>query len=480
MPAAQWRPFQRISNAPDRIMTHPSRPAGSGPRLARDVAELMRLGLPVVVARLGVMTMALVDTVMVGRFASDELAFLSIALVPLNPMIITALGLLLGTLVITSEVHGAGREAECGAVWRRSLGYAAAIGAAGFLVTTQGSLILAALGQNERLSAEGGRVMLVLGLGLPANLVYITTAFFLEGIKRPLPGMVLMVAANLLNIALNWVLVYGQFGLPALGAAGSAWATTILRFGLAIAACTYVWSMADHARFGIRGPARSDRAAWDRQRRIGYAASASIGAESAAFAILGIFAGWLGALALAAFSIALNVVAIVFMVALGLAGATAVRVAAAQGRGDRCGVVRAGWQGLAVNSAVMAAIGVLLLAAAPALAGFYTLDAHLRVLVTPLIAFVAFILVADGGQAVMANALRGRGETWFPTGLHVLSYIGVMAPAGWLLAFPLGRGVTGLFEAILIASLVSVSLLSLRFAWLARADRRVAVSEDPR
>ncbi|NBC34061.1 MAG: MATE family efflux transporter [Alphaproteobacteria bacterium] len=448
-----------------------------GARLARDVAELMRLGLPVVVARLGVMTMALVDTVMVGRFASDELAFLSIALVPLNPMIITALGLLLGTLVLTSEVFGAGREPACGAVWRRSLGYAAAIGAAGLVVSTQGAAILGALGQSETLSAEGGRVMLVLGLGLPANLIYLTTAFFLEGIKRPLPGMVMMVAANLLNIALNWLLVYGQFGLPAMGAMGSAWATTILRFGLAIAVCSYVWTMADHARFGIRGRIEADRPAWNRQRRIGYAAAASIGTESAAFAVLGIFAGWLGSLALAAFSIALNVVAIVFMVALGFAGATAVRVAAARGREDPHAVARAGWQGLAVNSAVMAAIGTLLLFAAPALAGFYTLDPDLRILVTPLIAFVAFVLVADGGQAVMANALRGRGETWFPTGLHILSYVGVMAPAGWLLALPLDRGVSGLFEAILIASLVSVSLLSLRFAWLARADRRIAEAD---
>lgn len=454
-------------------MRSSSGPARHGPGLARDVAELMRLGLPVVVARMGVMVMTLVDTVMVGRFASEELAFLSIALVPINPIIITALGLLLGTLVLTSETYGAGREAECGAVWRRSLGYAAAIGAAGLLVATQGETILASLGQSERLSTEGGRVMLVLGLGLPANLLYITTAFFLEGIKRPLPGMVMMLAANVLNIALNWVLVYGHLGMPAMGALGSAWATTILRIALAIAACTLVWTMADHARFGIRGPVPADRPAWRRQRRIGYAAAASIGTESTAFAILGIFAGWLGGLALAAFSIGLNVVAIVFMVALGFAAATAVRVAGAKGKGDRPGMVRAGWQGLAVNSAVMAAIGAGLLAIAPALAGLYTLDSALRALATPLIAFVAFILVADGGQAVMANALRGRGETWFPTGLHVLSYVGVMTPLAWVLTFPLDRGVAGLFEAILIASIVSVSLLSLRFAWLARADRRV-------
>lgn len=441
-------------------------------RFGQDLADLMRLAGPVIVARMGVMVLVLVDTIMVGRFSSDELAYLSIGLIPLNPLIITALGLLLGTLVLTSEAYGAGDEHRCGAVWRRSLLYAGVIGLGGLALSTQGPAILTALGQSQEFATEGSEVMWIIGLGLPFNLIYIATAFFLEGIKRPMPGMIAMIIANLANIALNWVLVYGHFGVPPLGAVGSAWATTILRIGLALGACLYVWTMTDHARFGIRGPALPDPRAAARQRRIGYAAAASIGAESASFAVLGVFAGWLGGLALGAYAIALNVLAIAFMVALGVSSATAVQVSAARGQHDQPRMVRSGWLGLGANSAIMALIGVVLWPAAPILAALYTTDVDLRLLAAPLIAFNAWILIADGGQAVMANALRGRGEAWFPTGLHFISYFVVMAPLGYFLAIPLGRGVEGLFEAILIASVVAMSLLSVRFAWLARADIR--------
>jgi MATE family multidrug resistance protein len=119
----------------------------------------------------------------------------------------------------------------------------------------------------------------------------------------------------------------------------------------------------------------------------------------------------------------------------------------------------------------MAAAGGVLLVAAPAIAGIYTTDAALLAVVAPLIAFVAWILVVDGGQAVMANALRGRGDAWVPTVSHAVSYFGVMIPAAWLFAFPLDRGALGLLEGILVASIVSVTLLSGRFLALTRRDR---------
>ncbi len=106
------------------------------------------------------------------------------------------------------------------------------------------------------------------------------------------------------------------------------------------------------------------------------------------------------------------------------------------------------------------------------IAAGYTTDPGLRAAAAPLIAFCAWILIVDGGQGVMANALRGRGETWAPTVLHSISYLGIMIPLAYVLAFPAQRGALGLFEATLVASIVSVSLLSARFAWLGRRDRQ--------
>ena len=433
--------------------------------------ELLRLAAPVVVARLGIMGMQLVDTVMVGRFDSQELAFQAIALVPFQFLVVATLGLLIGTVAVAAQSFGREDFAECGAVWRRSIPYAVVIGLVGLAFCQFGEEFLALSGQTDILASEGGRVVTILGLGLPFYLIYLTTAFFLEGIKRPLPAMIVMIAANALNVALNWILIYGHLGFPAMGAEGSAWATTILRIAMVAALVGYVWFMADHDRFAVRRRASGGWRAGALQRRIGYSSGLSYTAESGSFAIVGLMAGWTGALSLAAFSIALNVIAIVFMVALGFGSATAVRVAVAYGRQDRANVAFAGWSGLAVNSLAMALLGLGMWLGSDVIASAYTVDPMTLLLTAPLIAFAATIVVADGGQTVMLHALRGRGETWAPTILHMISYFAVQVPVAYGLAFTLDRGVQGLFEGILVASIVAIALLSMRFHWLTRPNR---------
>lgn len=439
-------------------------------RLARHASELIRLAGPVVVGRSGIMIMALVDTVMVGRFSTQELAYQGIGQAPVVPLLLAMMGLMLGTLVAAASAYGAGRLEACGAAWRRSLPLALGAGVAAALLCAPGAPLLRALGQTVELSTGGGPVVQILGLGLPAAMVFLTTNFFLEGIKRPLPGMIMVIAANVLNAALNWVLVYGHLGFPAMGAAGSAWATTGVRVFLAAGLVFYVWFMPDHARFGVRVRPGGGWGAWRAQRQIGYAAGASIGVEATAFSVMSVFAGWLGAVPLAAYSIALNLISMVFMVAIGVGSATAVRVGIARGTGSARDVALAGWTGLAVNTVAMAAFGILFAAIPDVLVAAYTADAHLRASTVPVVAFCAWVLVVDGGQGVMANALRGRGETWVPTGLHVFSYFVVMVPVCWVLTFALGHGVMGLFEGILVASIVSALLLSGRFFWLGRRD----------
>jgi MATE family multidrug resistance protein len=299
--------------------------------------------------------------------------------------------------------------------------------------------------------------------------------------------MVVTVVANLLNILLNWIFVWGHLGAPALGAVGSALATAGVRFAMMLALVAYVWSMADHARFGVRRrrPFRwADGAA---QRRIGYGAAIGIGVETTAFGGLTILAGWIGVLALAALSLVFNVVATTFMVALGLASATGVRVGIAAGRGDAQGSARAGWTGLAAVTTVMAFLGVVLALVPDLIAGFYTQDAALLAVAVPLVALCAFLLVPDGGQVVMAHALRGRGDNLAPTLLHVCSYLLLMLPLSWALAFPGGRGTAGLWEGAIVASVFSVAVLALRFAHqnaaatrrLSRHPARAAASAAP-
>lgn len=443
-------------------------------RIRRHVRDLFRLAVPVIIARAGIIVMALTDTLIVGRYSAQELAYLGMGHTPVAVMMGVMVGLLLGTVVVTAQAVGRGEEGTVGAVWRRSLPYALLVGSVVFGICLFGEQFLLLTGQEPDLARGAGHVMAVMAFGMPPAALYLACSLWLEGLKRPLPGMVAMLISNVLNVLLVWVFVWGHFGLPALGAIGAAWSTTALRWLCAFGMIAYVWWHPKRAEWGVRGGFRGWWRQGRDQRRIGYAAGLSNGLEGSAFGALGLFAGWLGAVGVAAYAIGLNLIALPFMCALGLASATSVRVGNAYGAGDRTETTVAGWTGLGVTSAILALVGVGFLLFPGWIAGQFTQDAAVLALTAPVVAFSAWLLVADGGQVVMAQALRGRSDTWVPTALHFISYYAIMMPLGWFLAFPLGRGVLGLFEGIFIASVVSVGFLMARFWWLSRRDGRAA------
>lgn len=437
--------------------------------IGRHLAETIRLAAPVVVTRAGILVMAAVDIAMLGRTDIDQVAFLGIGVAPFTVIAITGIGLLFGTLVMTSHAVGRERLAETGAIWRRSMPYALLLGLLGLILCQFGEALFMATGQTPAIAAGGGAVIAILGYGVPGTLLFTATAFFLEGLRRPVPAMIVMIAANGLNLYFNWLLIFGHGGFPALGAEGAAWATTLARTAMAVLLIGYVWWMADRDGCAVRTPLGRG---WWRQgrayRRFGLASGASHGIESAAFATISFFAGILGPLPLAAYSVQHIVFAVVFMIALGIASATSVRVGIAHGRRDGPNRAMAAWSGFGLTVAVLAAIGGLLVMFPAPITAIFTDNATLAIATAPLIAFCAYALIFDGGQVVIASALRGAGETWAPTAIHMVSYIGVMIPAGWILAFTLNLGALGLIGAIIVASAVSVTLLSIRFVVISR------------
>ncbi|MDH3236810.1 MAG: MATE family efflux transporter [Alphaproteobacteria bacterium] len=439
--------------------------------LSAHLYELMRLATPVIIARAGILTMATADTIMLGHYAAGDLAYYGIGVAPFIVVLLIGIGLLTGTLVMTSHARGAGTPRECGGVWRRSLPYAVLIGITGTVLLQFAEPFFLMLGQSADIAAGGARVTAIAGLALAPTLLSVTTSFFLEGLARPAPGMIVILCGNLLNIVLNWLLIFGHWGLPAMGAEGAILATSLTRLAMAVAAMSYVWWMPGHDAFGVRlRPAGHWWRAGREQWRLGYAAGASQGLETTAFNSLTIMAGILGPVALASYAVVMNVTALIFMLALGLGAATAVRVGAARGAGDRPGIATAGWVGLGAAVAVMGGFATLLYLLPAEVAALYSDEPGMRAALPPLIVLIALVLIPDGGQVVMSFALRGAGDAWMPTASHLISYLGVMMPLAWLLAFPAGRGVPGLIEAIALASVASLTILALRF-WIVTRRR---------
>ena len=443
-------------------------------RLRRHLGELFRLAWPTVISRVGILTIVLADLMMVGQYGTDDLAFFAIGAVPIIPVIVGGVGLMMGTLVLSSNAFGAGDFKACGGVWRHAMPYAALIGVLALVFCSFGELLLTALGQSDEMAARGGDILFILGLGLPFILLYQVSNFFLEGIKRPGPGMVVMVLANIINLGLNWLLIEGHWGAQELGAAGAAWATTACRVFLCVTLVLYVWFLKDRGQFGVRLPAPGGWRGGGVMRRIGYATGLSNAVESGAFASMSVFAGWIGSGAIAAYTVSFNRNAIFFMFALGLGAATSVRVGIAYGRRDWPDLRLAGWTGIGTSTFFMVLFAAALILAPDFFASFYSEDPDLLILAAELITLVGLVLVMDGNQAVAAQALRGMRDVWIPTALQTFCFIGVMVPLGHYLAFDGGLGVHGLVWAIFIATFISFVLLSARFIWVSRAHDRVA------
>jgi MATE family multidrug resistance protein len=448
-----------------------SRVGGASNSVRSDLAELLRLAWPVVFARIGIMTMGLTDALVVGQFSAVQLGYHALGWAPTAVVLTVGLGLLSGVQVMASRAVGEGRLHEAGAVLRRGISYALWIGLASTaLLIIGGPLFLRHAGLAPDLAEGASRALVVFALSLPATALSVAGSSWLEGLGRPKPAMAMMWIANVVNLIVDLLLVPGTFGLPAMGAVGGAWATTASRTALAIVTLVYIARMKDAADLGVFDKPVRDRPREIAQRRIGYGAGASNLFEVAAFASMNIIAGWLGAIAVAAYAAVINVASLVFMVPLGLSTATAVLVGRAYGAGDRAGVTRAALVGFAVAAAFGIIVSLIVWPGAAVIARAFTKDPAALALAASALALSALFLAPDAVQVVVAQALRTRADVLAPTLTHMTSYALVMIPLAAWLAVPEGLGIAGIMWAIILSTFLSAGLLLGRF-WMLSGRR---------
>lgn len=441
------------------------------PQTRQTLRELTHLAWPVVMARLGIMTMGLTDAIVVGHYASRELAYHSLAWAPSSVVLTTAVGLMMGVQVMTARLRGEGRGEEVGAVLRRGLVYALQIGVISMIgLLLLGPFGMVHMGLEDGLAEGAAPVLMIFALSMPAYLISVAAQFFLEGLHRPKAGMVAMWVANAVNLALNIVLVPDLLGLGVDGAAASAWATFGARTALAVFLAIYILRLPEARAWGLFAKPRRDRSVEVEQIRVGIGAGSSNFIEVGAFAAMTLFAGQLGAAETASWAVVINVSAIVFMVPMGLSSATAVLVGRAYGAGDKAGVMRSGLAGIGVVTVLAFLIAIGLWLAARPVVSAYTSDPAILAIAAPALVLATLFFVADAQQVVAAQANRAAGDVVWPTLMHLLSYGIIMIPLGWWLAHRMG--VNGLVWSVIVASVISGVLLTGRFLRVAKRARR--------
>jgi MATE family multidrug resistance protein len=306
--------------------------------------------------------------------------------------------------------------------------------------------------------------MSIVGLSAFPLMVYQTYKQFIEGLSIVKPAMIIAVLANIINAFANWVLIFGKFGFPALGIAGSAWATFASRVFMALAIMMYVMRNEKFKQFDVNFHFRSlNFPIIKKILSLGLPSGFQYFFEVGAFTFAVIMIGWIGANELAAHQIAINLASISFMGVLGISQAVSIRVGNAMGEQDVSKIRKAGFTGIALGASIMSLAGLIFILFNNFLPTLYINDEAVISIASRLIIIAALFQLSDGTQAVGIGVLRGLTDVKGPTIITFVAYWIISLPLAYILAFNFNLGVDGVWIGLLIGLTVSAILLTFRF-----------------
>jgi MATE family multidrug resistance protein len=447
--------------------------------LRTEIRPTLRLAIPLVLAELGWMSMAIVDTMMVGHLPNSATAMGAVSLGS-NIFIVLALfggGLLLGLDTLVSQAFGAGQREDC----HRSLVNAIylSIALTPFLAAPVWLLpsLLGGMQVDPGVLALAIPYSKALVAGLLPLLLYFAVRRCLQAMNMVKPVAFALISANIVNALGNWILVYGKFGVHAMGAVGSGWSTAIARLYMASVLVGYLlWYDRKHRTELLKTPVEIDLPRIRRLITLGFPAAMQFTLESGVFALVTALIARLGAVPLASHQIALNTVSFTYMVPLGVASAAAVRVGQALGRKDPRGAGDAGGTAILLGAAFMTCASAGLLLFPRWIARLYTPDEAVIRSTTLLLAAGAAFQLFDGIQTVATGALRGVGDTRTPMLCHFTAYWIIGLPLGAWLCFRRGWGAFGLWAGLSLA-LILIGIVLL-FVWRRMVRRLLSATDE--
>lgn len=437
--------------------------------------ELLRLALPIVLVQVGMMFMGVVDTMMVGRVSAQALAAVALGNLYSYAVLSFGFGTLLALDPIVSQAVGARDEPAIARAVQRGLLLAGVLFLPTAALHLPSAAILRAFRQPEELipiAAQFTRISIPGVLGFYLFVVFRQT---LQSMGRTRAIVWTIVSANFLNFGLNWLLVFGHLGLPALGPAGSAYATMISRWFMALLLLLLSWPELRHRVLPPRRDSFELRPL-GRVLRLGAPIGTQYLLEFGVFGVVGLLMGWFGTNEVAGHQVALNLAALAFNVPVGISSATAVLVGTAVGRHDPTGARLAARAGLLCAVAFMSTTALLFLTLPHALAGLYTQAPGVLAVAGVLLPLAGVFQIFDGIQVVAIGILRGIGDTRTPMLVNIIGFWLLGLPVSWLLGVRWKWGPAGLWWG-LVLGLMSVALVLLwRVRWrFGSALRRVAI-----
>ncbi len=428
------------------------------------IKENFHLAYPVMLSNLGHVMIGVTDNIMVGHLGAVHLAAAGLATVIFNVLMLFGIGVSYAITPLVAAADGERNDKSIIETLRHGLVINFVNGLILVGVVMIGKNLLYHLDQQADVVELAIPFLSILTFSLVPMLIFQSFKQFAEGLSNTKPALVIIVLTNLLNIALNYMFIYGHAGFPAMGLIGSGWATLTSRIFMALSIAVYIYYLPAfkkyRAGFSLGNYAKEK---FSKMLHIGIPAGVQFIFEVAAFDFSLVMMGWLGATTQAAHQIAINLATISYMTTAGLAAAATIRVSYFLGRKDFKNLRLASYTLLTMALVMMTACALVFVFGRHMLPGLYVEDSEVLTMASSLLIVAGLFQLSDGTQVVCIAALRGLQDVKIPSVLIFISYWIIGLPLGYWLAFTLGYGAIGIWLGLSIGLTLTAIAMFLRF-----------------
>jgi MATE family multidrug resistance protein len=422
------------------------------------------LAYPVMLSMLGQVMTGVADSVMVGWTGAVPLAASSFANIFFSIPLFFGIGVSYAITPLVAQAEGARDDHQIidtlknGSLINLLTGF--------ILVALIFSIepFMHAMGQPDDVVTLAIPYLSIVAISIIPTMIFQTYRQFAEGLQRTRVAMIIVISSNLLNIMLNYILIFGHYGFPEMGLNGAAWATLISRVLMALSMMLYVYYgrkyQAYKAGFSI---GKYSRSLITKMLHIGLPAGSQFVFEAGAFGFSALMMGWIGTTALAAHQIAINLATISYMTTSGLGAAATIRVGNFWGQRDSQNLRASAFSMIGMATLIMTAWAMLFIFGRHFLPSLYIDDQAVIELTASLLIIAAFFQLSDGIQVVTAGALRGLQDVKIPSMLIFVAYWIIALPLGYWLAFPLKMGANGIWIGLFLGLTLTATAMVVRF-----------------
>lgn len=433
--------------------------------MRKEANSTLRLAMPIIIGELAQMALHIIDTAMVGAISYKQLAAAALVINAMNIPFVLGIGMTISVSQMVSMSHGKKNDKAVSHYLFNGFCLCALTAIIISLLLVFGRNLLKHLGQDPEVVSLALPFMQLMGFSIIPMLLFMTLKQFADGLEYTRTAMILSLASMPINIFLNWLLIYGNWGFPRLELVGAGWATFITRTVIFLALLLIILKHKTFSRYVAvwKEEWKLRKKTWQELLGIGVPSSLQIGMEAGAFAVSGIIIGTISAVAQAAHQIALSCASFTFMVSMGLAQAGSIRVSNAFGRKDWAKISLIGKSTLLTAFIYGLFCAILFVLLRHQLPGVFTKNGDVQILAATLLLFAGLFQISDSTQAIGAGLLRGIKDVKTPTILIAIAYWVIGIPVGYWLAFHAGMGASGMWTGLILGLTFASLFLINRF-----------------